>query len=247
MSKHVVKQEHIVSRITYPLLAKVGHKLTGSQDEQATEFWKHYYDEEIETYEMNRFSSIQEILSEDNPIDDFIMLSEKRNFSMDYDFKRKPSGNGKTVPHQVMDDFLRHRQSASNLREKKGERATVEKVDYYQSRAKQNVRKRGSGQSDCVRHWLRAQMQAVYPFTKIEGASFSQIAKKLSDYEVSVNNIKDARRNVFIPNMIFNSSKNRRVIRDLLKLFNYETIDNYQEFLDLLIHKGISNGQSLFS
>lgn len=245
----MVKQEHIVSRVTYPLLAKVGHKLTGSKDEQAIEFWKHYYDEEIESYEMNRFSSIQEILADDNPIDDFVMLSEKRNFSMDYDFKRKPkpTGNGKTIPHDVMNDFLRYRQSSSNLREKKGIRATVERVDYYQDRAKQNVRSRGSARADAVRHWLRAQMQAVYPFTKIEGVSFSQIAKKLSDYDVSVSNIKDARRNVFIANMVYNSSKNRRLIRDLLKLFNYETDDNYQEFLDLLIHKGISNGQSLFS
>jgi len=236
-----------VSRVTYSLLAKVGHKLSGTRDEQAREFWDHYYDEEIETYEMNRFSSIQEILSEDNLIDDFIMLIEERKWSMDYDFKRKPIGNGKTVPHAVMNDFLRHRQSSSNIREKMGERATIEKVDYYQSRAKQNIRTRGSARTDAIRHWLRAQMQAVYPFTKIEGVSFSQIAKKLSDYEVSVSNIKDARRNVFIQNMVLNSSTNRRLIRDLLKLFNYKTDDDYQEFLDLLIHKGISNGQSLFS
>lgn len=247
MLRLVGRQELIVSRVCYPLLAKVGHKLTGSKDEQAQEFWKHYYDEEIETYEMNRFGSIQEILSEDNPIDDFIMLSEKRKWSMDYDFKRKPIGNGKTVPHTVMNDFLRHRQSSSNIREKKGLRATIERVDYYQSRAKQNVRGRGSARADCIRHWLRAQMQAVHPFTKIEGVSFSQIAKKLSDYEVSISNIKDARRNVFIQNMVLNSSVNRRTIRDLLKLFNYETDDNYQGFLDLLIHKGISNGQALFS
>lgn len=236
-----------MSRVTYPLLAKVGHKLSGNKNEQALEFWKHYYDEEIETYEMNRFSSIQEILSEDNLIDDFVMLSETRKWSMDYDFKRKPIGNGKTVPHAVMNDFLRHRQSSSNIREKKGERATIEKVDYYQSRAKQHVRTRGSARTDAIRHFLRAQMQAVYPFTTIESVSFSQIAKKLSDYEVSVSNIKDARRNVFIQNMVLNSSENRRLIRDLLKLFNYKTDDNYQEFLDLLIHKGISNGHSLFS
>ncbi len=236
-----------MSRVTYPLLAKVGHKLAGSKDEQAIEFWQSYYDEDIETYVMNRFTSIQEILSDDNPIDDFLMISEIRKRSMDYDFKRKPIGNGKTVPHAVMNDFLRHRQSASNIREKKGVRATIERVDYYQSRAKQNVRGRGSSKDDAVRHWLRAQMQSVYPFTTIEGVSFSQIAKKLSDYSVSVSNIKDARRNVFIQNMVLNSSANRRLIRELLKLFNYETNDNYQEFLDLLIHKGISNGQSLFS
>lgn len=236
-----------MSRVCYPLLAKVGHKLAGSPKEQAIEFWSHYDDDEIERYEMNRFSSIQEILADGNSIDDLVMLSEIRKYSLDYDFKRKPIDNGFTIPHLVMTDFLRYRQSASNLRDKKGLRATIERVDYYQSRAKQNVRGRGSAKADCIRHWLRAQMQAVYPFTKIEGVSFSQIAKKLSDYGVSVSNIKDARRNVFIQNMVLNSSANRRVIRDLLKLFKYKTNDDYQEFLDLLIHKGISNGQSLFS
>jgi len=236
-----------VSRVCYPLLAKVGHKLSGTQDEQAKEFWKHYDDKCIETYVMNRFSSIQEILDDNNPINDLVMLSEVRSFSMDYDYKRKPVDGGNTVPHDEIDDFLRFRQCASYLRNKKKMRATVGLVDYYQSRAKQNVRSRGSQTDDVVRHFLRAQMQTVYPFTEIKGVSYSQIAKKLSDYGVNVNNIKDAKRKVFKPNMVLNSSSNRRIIRKLLKLFNYETTDNYQEFLELLIHKGISNGQSLFS
>ena len=51
------------SRAVYPLLAKVGHKLEGDKESQAQELWKHYHDEEIETYEMKRLSTFQDIVA----------------------------------------------------------------------------------------------------------------------------------------------------------------------------------------
>ena len=226
-------------RIVYPLLAKVGHKLQGSKAEQAQALWKHYFDEEIESYEMKRLSTFQDILDPNSPIEDIVMVTEIRKYSLDYDYKRKPMLGGATVPHQHVNDIVRYRGVVGNLREKKKLRATPERVEYYQSRAKQNVRSRGTSKEDCLRHFLRGLTQCVYPFKPYDG--YGDILKRLSCFGVTLNKLKNAKRTPFVANVIFNSSANRSYIRKMLKHLGYQSKDNYQEWLDLLVHKGLSN------
>lgn len=233
-------------RLLYPLLAKVGHKLPGGRAEQAETLWKHFYDEDIETYEMNRLSTVQDILDSNSSIDDLVMLRETRKFSLDYDYKRKVTQGGYTVPHQTMDDFLKYRGVVNNLRGKKKLRATPELVEYYQARAKQNVRSRGSSQDDCVRHFTRALVQSVHPFS-VHPISYIDASKVLKDFGVSIDSLKNAKRTPFVSNVIFNSSTNRRCIRTMLKRLKYQSENNYKIFLELLIHRGLSNPVTMYN
>jgi len=228
----------------YLLLAKVGHKLPGNKVEQAAALWKHTFDEEIETYEMKRLSTIQDILSDQNFVDDLVMVVNERKFSLDYDYKREVLEGGFTKPHKSMDDFKRFRAVANTLREKKGQRATPELVKYYQTRAKQNVRSRGSAKADCIRHFCRALVQGVKPFEMPK--SYIDVSNKLKVYGVTVNSLKNAKRNPFAANVVFNSSSNRSCIRAMLKALGYQSTDKYQAFLDLLIHPGLSNPVTMF-
>ena len=235
------------NRIFYPLLAKVGHKLEGSKDEQAQELWEHFYDEGIETYVMKRLSTFRDIIDEKSPIDDIIMLSETRKYSLDYDYKREPFSDGSTVPFQTIHDIVRYRGVASTLRDKKKQRATLKDVKYYQdrSRSKQNVRMRGGKIADCKRHFLRALTQEVKPFQPF--GSYGQVLQSLRGFDISVDMLKNAKRSPFTANVVFNSNANRKCIRDMLKGLGYKSDDNYQAWLDLLIHKGLSNPVTMFS
>jgi hypothetical protein len=47
--------------------------------------------------------------------------------------------------------------------------------------------------------------------------------------------------------VVFNSSENRTYIRKMLKALGYTSTDNYQAWLDLLIHKGLSNPVTMFN
>lgn len=227
----------------YPLLAKVGHKIQGDKRTQAETLWKHFYDDDIETYELNRLSSVQNIMS-DSEINDLVMLTEIRKYSLDYDSKRVVCGNGNTKPHNTIDDFIRHRTVSNTLRTKKNKRATPELVDFYQVRSKQNVRKRGNNKEDCIRHVLRALTQNVNPFSSKH--TYVETSIKLKAFNVTVNHLKNARRSPFNANVIFNNSANRTLIRKMLKALGYESSNNYQEWLDLLIHKGVSNSVSMY-
>ena len=228
----------------YPLVAKVGHKIIGDTNTQARTLWEHFYDEDIQIYEMNRLSSVQDILS-DSSINDLVMLSEERKYSLDYDNKRVPIEGGFTKPHKTIEDFLRYRAVSNNLRTKKNKRATVQLVDFYQNRAKHNVRKRGTNVDDCKRHFLRALVQRVHPF--VNSGTYVELAIKLKEFDVNVSQLKNARRTTFCTNVVFNSTSNRTLIRRMLKVLGYQSSDNYQEWLDLLIHKGISNGVSMYN
>jgi len=228
----------------YPLLAKVGHKIIGDRNTQARTLWEHFYDEDIQTYEMNRLSSVQEIMS-DSSISDIVMLSEERKYSLDYDNKRVPREGGFTKPHKTIEDFLRYRAVSNNLRTKKNIRATTDLVDFYQNRAKHNVRKRGTNADDCIRHVLRALVQRVHPFSN--NGTYVELAIKLKEFGVNVDQLKNARRTAFCTNVVFNSTSNRNLIRRMLKALSYQSNNNYQEWLDLLIHKGISNGISMYN
>ena len=227
------------NKIIYPLLAKVGHKLEGDQESQAKELWKHYHDEEIETYEMKRLSTFQDILDTNSSFDDIVMVTETRKYSLDYDYKRKPIDGGRTEPHACADDIVRYRGVVGNLREKKKIRATPEKVEYYQARAKQNVRSRGTNKEDCLRHFLRALTQCVYPFKPYGG--YVNIVKKLKSFNVTIDKLKNARRTPFVAQVVMNNSSNRSYVRKMLKALQYTSDDNYKVWIDLLMHKGLSN------
>ena len=239
--------EHIMSvnsRAVYPLLAKVGHKLEGSNEMQAQELWKHYHDEEIETYVMKRLSTFQDILDSNSPIEDIVMLQETRKYSLDYDYKRKPVKGGGTVPHEHVNDIVRYRGVVGNLREKMKIRATSEKVEYYQARAKQNVRSRGTNKEDCLRHFLRALTQCVHPFKAYDG--YVNIVKKLKSFDVTIDKLKNARRKPFVAQVVMNNSSNRSYVRKMLKALGYSSDDNYIEWIELLMHKGLSNPVTMY-
>lgn len=230
--------------VIYPLLAKVGHKLEGSKGSQAQTLWQHYYDAVIETYEMKRLSTFQDILDANSPIEDIVMLSEIRKYSLDYDYKRKPVAGGGTVPHKNLDDIVRYRGVVGNLREKKKVRATAESVEYYQHRAKQGVRSRGTRKEDCLRHFLRALTQCVYPFGTYQG--YGEIVLRLGGFEVTLDKLKNARRTPFVAQVVLNNSSNRSYIRKMLKALGYASNDNYKAWIDLLMHKGLSNPVTMF-
>ncbi len=232
-------------RVIYPLLAKVGHKLEGSKEEQAKKLWEHFYDADIETYELKRLSTFRDVIDGDSPIEDIIMLSETRKFSLDYDYKRKPLSNGTTEPFETIHDVVRYRAVVATLRDKKKVRATVYKVDFYQERSRQHVRMRGGTLKDCKRHFLRALTQQVHPFQAF--GSYTQVLRSLRYFDISMDMLKNAKRNPFVANVVMNSSENRKCIRDMLKVLGYTSDDKYQAWLDLLIHKGLSNPVTMCS
>ena len=231
-------------RIIYPLLAKVGHKIEGDRGEQAKTLWKHYFDEEIETYIMKRLSTFRDVIDSQMDIADIIMLEEVRKYSLDYDYKRKPLSDGTTVPHDTVNDIVRYRAVVSTLREKKKLRAIPELVEFYQSRSKQKVRMRFSNKEDCLRHFLRALTQCVYPFKSY--SDYGQLLTDLGRFNVTMDKLKNAKRTPFIANVVFNNGVNRRYIRTMLKALGYKSDNNYKEWIDLLIHKGLSNPVTMF-
>ncbi len=188
-------------KVIYPLLAKVGHKIDGDKEEQAKTLWKHYFDEGIETYIMKRLSTFRDVVDPNLAIADIIMLDEVRKYSLDYDYKRKPLSDGTTVPYETVNDV-------STLREKKKLRATPKLVEFYQSRSKQNVRMRFSNKEDCLRHFLRALTQCVYPFKSYNG--YGQVLSDIGRFNVTTDKLKNARRTPFVANVVFNNSKNRK-------------------------------------
>lgn len=232
------------NRVIYPLLAKVGHKLEGNKESQAKELWKHYHDEEIERYQMKRLSTFQDILDTKSPIEDIVMLQETRKYSLDYDYKRKPVKGGGTVPHKHVNDIVRYRGVVGNLRDKKKMRATPDMVEYYQARAKQNVRSRGTNKEDCLRHFLRALTQCVHPFGVYDG--YGDVSRRLGSFGVTFDKLKNARRIPFVSQVVLNNSGNRSYIRKMLKALGYSSANNYREWIELLMHKGLSNPVSMY-
>jgi len=232
-------------KVIYPLLAKVGHKIDGDKETQAKILWEHYFDEEIENYVMKRLSTFRDVIDPNLDVADIIMLAELRKYSLDYDYKRKPLSDGTTVPHKTINDIVRYRAVASTLREKKKLRATPEQVEFYQSRSKQKVRMRFSNKEDCLRHFLRALTQCVHPFKPYNG--YGQILTDIGRFNVTLDKLKNARRTPFVANVVFNNSINRRYIRMMLEALGYKSDNNYKEWIDLLIHKGLSNPVTMFN
>ena len=232
----------------YPLLAKVGHKLPyDNNHKQAEVLWTHFYDEDIQTYEMNRLSTLHDILNPNSCINDLIMLSETRKYSLDYDYKREVLSDGSTKPHKTINDFKRFRSVVNTLREKKKLRATPELVTFYASRAKQGVRLRGSQLDDCTRHFCRGLVQGVYPFNP-SPPKYNYLINVLSKgFKITADKLKNAKRNPFVANMVLNTLSNRTTIRAMLKELGYESDNNYNDWLALLMNKGLSNPVTIFN
>lgn len=232
-------------RTVCTLLAKAGHKISGTQNEQAEWIMKHYdEDVEIKDYTFSTLAGFQNIIDENNPIDDLVSIPQKRIISLDYDFKRYPINEHETMPHKDINQFMKYRQSAEYLKRLK-QRATIDAVDYKYQRALQNVRKTGSNKAFCVRHIIRGIVHKIEPFGDL-GMPYPAIAYTLKEFGVTLSQIKHAKSARFTPNMIQDTAGNRAYIRKILKLLGYQkTKSNYSEFLELLLHKRISNPEAV--
>lgn len=78
------------NKIICTLLAKAGHKVGGSKNEQAYWIMEHYEDKEIYNYSFTTLASIQDIINDESPIEDLVSLPQERIISLDYDYKRYP-------------------------------------------------------------------------------------------------------------------------------------------------------------
>lgn len=231
------------NRRTCTLLAKAGHKILGTQDEQAEWIISHYQDKKIEKYPLTTLASLQNIIDEDSIYNDLVTIYEERVISLDYDYKRYPLNSNDTRPMKDLDEFKKARQSVDYLRRLE-QRASIDAVDYKYQRAKQNVRKTGSNKAFCARHILRALVHEVKPFKKID-KSYPHIAYLLQEYGVTLSKVKHAKGVRFAPNMIADTTANRSHIRKILKMLEIKSDSNYREFLEILLHKKISNQEEV--
>lgn len=224
-------------------LAKAGHKVKGSKDEQAEWILKHYKDKKIEKYSFTVLAGIQDIINEEYSIDDLVSIHEERVISLDYDYKRYPISTHNTRAVKDLNEFKKVRQSLDYLR-RLGQRATVDAVDYKFKRAEQNIRKRGSNKNFCATHILRAFLQEVKPFSKVT-KSYAQISYLLREYGVTLSKVKHSKSSRFALNMIEDTTGNRSHIRKILKLLDIKSDNNYKEYLEILLHRKISNAEDI--
>lgn len=225
------------------ILAKAGHSLDGDKDEQASWMLEHYEDDEITQYEFTTLSNIQDIVSETNPVDDLVSLPQKRKISLDYDYKRYPANAHDTKPHKNINQFMKYRQSMGYLR-RLGQRATVDAVEYKYNLAEQGVRKTGSNREFVLRHILRGLLHGVKPFKK-SALSRTKLAFLLQEFGVTTSKLGHAKESVFTPYMISDTTGNRALIRKVLRKLEIRTRTNYKNYLDLLLHKKITNTEDV--
>lgn len=225
------------------ILAKGGHSLKGNQDEQASWMLEHYEDENIRQYGFNTLSNIQDIVSETNPVDDLVSLPQKRKISLDYDYKRYPVNATDTSPHKNVNQFMKYRQSMGYLR-RLNQRATVNAVEYKYNLAEQGIRKTGSNREFCIRHILRGLLHGVKPFS-IPTLSRTKLAFLLQEFGVTVSKLGHAKESVFTPYMISDTNGNRALIRKVLRKLGIRTRTNYKNYLELLLHKKITNTEDV--
>ncbi len=222
------------------ILAKAGHKILGDKNTQALWIEEHYQDKKILKYKFHRLAGLQEIIDEKSSIDDLVSIEEERIISLDYDFKRYPINSHDTRPIRDINEFKKVRQSVDYLK-RLFQRASIDNVDYKFQRAKQGIRKTGSNKQFVVRHILRGLLHKVKPFYDLN-LSYTQLSIRLNEYGVTISQIKHAKNSSnFSPNMIADTTLNRSYIRKILRLLDIRTNNNYKEFLELLLHKKITN------
>ena len=222
------------------LLAKAGHKIIGSKEEQMKQIEVWLTDDSIPTNTVRNLSTLKEVMNPSNTIRDVIMVSHDVKVNVDYDFKRKLNSNGTTLPFRTIDEMTKFRGSANYLRNIKRQRANPTMVAYCAHLAKQNVRQSSSPRKFAINHFLRALVQKISPFVEFD-CSYEVLSEILKEYGVSTSRLKSAKRFPFKANVIANTSSNRKLIRELLKALNYEDNEEvFQKFFDILIFKEVS-------
>ena len=224
------------------ILAKGGNKIDKEKEEQAQQLIEWNNTKELTKNRVTTLASLQSITDKDNSINDLVSITKEVKVNVDYDLKRKMISNNKTEPFIDINEAKKYRGCAKYIRSN-GKRATQEEVEYAFKLAKNNVVKRGSNRDLTVRYFLRALVKGIYPFPSVLENTYVDIAKKLSDYGVTVSKVRDAKRSNFVSNIIRNTSSNRQLIKLMLNEFNFNV--SYKEILDLLINKGISNGNEI--
>lgn len=220
------------------LLARGGNKLQGTKEDQILQLKEWYDSDKIEVNEYSVLASLRDIINPDSHINDLVSLSTKSKVNLDYEYKRKLLPDGSTVPFKNMNEMRVYRGCSNNIRAN-GERIKVNNVELAVHRSKQNVKRRGSNIEFVKRHFLRALIQGVYPFVKIE-CTYSTILKMLKDFEVTEYQLKNAKRSPYKFNVISNDTSSRKLIRKMLDALNYNA-DQYKKFYEILLFKSVSN------
>jgi hypothetical protein len=222
------------------LLAKAGHKIIGSNEEQMKQIEAWMEDDSIRTNTVRNLSTLKDIFNPKSSVDDLVMVSHDVKVNVDYDFKRKLNSDGTTSPFRNIDEMTKYRGSANYLRNVKKQRASASEVAYCAHLAKQNVRRGSSPRKFAINHFLRALVQQVSPFVRFD-CSYEVLSEILRDDGVSASHLKNAKRFPFKANVIANTGSNRKLIRGLLKALNYEDKKEvFQKFFDILIFKEVS-------
>jgi hypothetical protein len=221
------------------LLAKAGHKIIGSNEEQMKQIEAWMEDDSIRTNTVRNLSTLKDIFNPKSSVDDLVMVSHDVKVNVDYDFKRKLNSDGTTSPFRNIDEMTKYRGSANYLRNVKKQRASASEVAYCAHLAKQNVRRGSSPRKFAINHFLRALVQQVSPFVRFD-CSYEVLSEILRDDGVSASHLKNAKRFPFKANVIANTGSNRKLIRGLLKALNYEDKKEvFQKFFDILIFKEV--------
>lgn len=221
------------------LLAKAGHKLSGTKEEQAAQILAWLADESITTYPVQNLSSLKEIFNTKSSIDDLVMVTREVKVNVDYDYKRKLNSDGTTSPFRNIEEMTKYRGSANYLRNVKKQRASASEVAYCAHLAKQNVRRGSSPRKFAINHFLRALVQQVPPFVRFD-CGYEVLSEILREYGVSASHLKNAKRFPFKANVVANTGSNRKLIRGILKALNYEdSKENFEQFYNLLIFKEV--------
>lgn len=186
-------------------IAKCGHQLQGSVDEQAVKLDNLRDSKDIETWRLSRLASAQNIW--DGKAKDLTRLKpvEKR-VNVDFDFKVIPDGFGGYWPPRDLEEFLSYRETSDNIRRhpkpdvngnvRPAECSTIDRV--LLTRA--GLRVRGSEEETLRRMFLYAIAQDILGLYPRNGESHKITQSELADRAgVPLTDIKNARRRDFKP------------------------------------------------
>ncbi|MEA2072923.1 MAG: hypothetical protein U9O86_05000 [Campylobacterota bacterium] len=223
----------------YPtVLAKAGHKINGDKEAQAKQMRKWFYEENIAYNEVSSLASLRDIFDERKSVNDLVSVKSKVKVNTDYDYKCMPLSSGESDTRAFIDihEAKKYRACAKNIRAE-GVKSTAYNVQNAVKLSLSRVKKSGGARVFVIRHFLRALIQGALPIN-LDGVSYSDIAKKLTIFGVSVSKIKDAKRSTFVSNVVLDTPQNRSLIKKLLKEFGKE--DRYKQVLDILLDKFVS-------
>ena len=211
--KHVGDNAYVLKTRGYVLragnevqhIAKCGHQLQGSVDEQADHLDAYRNSEDIGTWRLSHLASAQKIW--DRKVKDLIRLEpEERRVNVDFDFKVIPDGVGGFRPPKDLEEFQTIRETSDNIRRKPkpdvngcvrpAKRATIDRVLL----ARAGLRVRGTEEETLRRMFLYAIAQNILELYPRNGEGYMITQLELAGRAgVSITDIKNARRRKFIP------------------------------------------------